>query len=272
MDGPKRIQSIQRAISVVEHLATRGASSLSQLRKATGLSNSTLLRIIATLSDHGWVRRHLSEGRYELPFSLGQTLVTEALGHPLAELSSQYLIKLQKKIHWPSDIATSIHPGKIQILESTRLKGLFAPTGAYSVQPSMVKSAHGRAYLAYCSKEEREMHFDAILKMGDKEEKLFIESGKIEEILSETQSQGYGVRERQYWVEPLDFGPDVAAIAVPILSDDCIYGTINAVWLREVMEENSIIEAVKPEIQNMANLIAIEAKKKGISGRVFMEK
>jgi IclR family mhp operon transcriptional activator len=255
--GPKRIQSLQRSISVIEFLARHGEASLAELRAGTGLSNSTLLRILATLQDHKWVRRLLAEGRYELPFSFGNILVNSSRGLPLTEVASQHLIDLQKKIGWPSDIAVPLANGKMEILETTRIKGPLAPNRtAYGVRPSIVQSALGRAYLAHCAPDARTRLLDHIEEHGDKQDRLWITNGTITTILEQTRAQGYGERERGYWAEPVDFGPDVNAIAVPVMDKNgYAIASISLIWIRDVVPVEDLVKTHLSALRKAADQI-----------------
>ena len=127
-NGPKQIRALERGLAVVEHLSRHGQSSLAALRAATGLTNATLLRVLATLRERGWVRRNIVEGQYELAHSLGDLLGANARAHPLAEYAAPILLDLKpRQLGLPSDLAAVIAPGKVEIIESTRLRGPMAP-------------------------------------------------------------------------------------------------------------------------------------------------
>lgn len=247
---PKRIQSLQRGMDVINFLSENGSSSLSDLRTATGLSNATLRRILTTFEDRGWVRRLLREGRYELPHSFADIMGSGKSGHPLSEIASPHMTRLQKQIGWTSDIAICPAPGKIEILETTRLNSMFAPNrSVYGLRPSMVQSAMGRAYAAFCSDEELDIHLATLKKSGTRTERQWIESGRFSEIIKETRNLGYGERESDYWTIPVDFGPEVAAIAVPIRTDKAIFGSLSCLWVKGALSggraKNDIFEALK---------------------------
>ncbi len=89
---PKQIRALDRGLEVVEHLSNNGLSTLADLRRATGLSNATFLRVLATLRERGWVRRNIVEGQYELAYSLGDLLGAHYRAHPLAELAAPVLL------------------------------------------------------------------------------------------------------------------------------------------------------------------------------------
>lgn len=231
MGEPKRIQSLQRGMAVIEHLSSKGSSNLAELNDATGLANATLRRILTTFEDQGWVRRLLAEGRYELCFSFSRSLSAGMRSHPLSEIASPHLIELQRKIGWTSDISICVAPGEIEILETTRLKGSLSPNlNVYGLRPSMVQSAMGRAYAAFCSEAELKIHLEALARNGSREDKLWIKSGQFDQIIKKTRHQKFGEREKDYWILPVDYEPDVEAIAVPILAEGAIFGSLSCLW------------------------------------------
>ena len=79
-----RIRALERGLDVVEYLSRHGQVTLADLRRETGLTNATLLRILASLQHRNWVHRNIVEGRYELAHSLGSLLGEAARAHPLA--------------------------------------------------------------------------------------------------------------------------------------------------------------------------------------------
>ncbi|RMF38372.1 MAG: hypothetical protein D6754_07675 [Alphaproteobacteria bacterium] len=215
------------------------------MRAATGLGNATLLRLLATLQDRGWVRRNLSDGQYELAHSLGGLLGEGARAHPLAELAAPILLELRpRELGLPSDLSAVVAPGKVEIVESTRLRGPMAPARtALGIRPSMVLSAHGRALLAFAGAEEVAAHLAAVMATGSRQERKWIEGGQLEAELQRTRARGYGLREPDYFVtRAFDPGPDLGAMAVPIRSASGIHGTLSLLWLRDDMTLDEVLD------------------------------
>ena len=254
---PQRIRSVSRAITVVEHLAKHGRSSLVQLHQATGLSNAALMRVLSTLIHHGWVRRRLSEGQYDLTYSMASMLIAKPHSHPFAELAAPILVALQSSIRWPSDVAICVGPGKVRILESTRSQGALSPNRTiYDLHPSMVFSALGRAYLAFCDDEERSVHVQAIQEKGTRAEQRFVATGQLEPALAKTRRQGFGVRADDYWIEGINDFPNLTAFSVPIHKAGTIYGCLNVVWLEGVLTTEEITGRHGGALQSAADQIA----------------
>jgi len=253
---------------VVEVLSRNGMSTLAELRHATGLSNATLFRLLATLQERNWVRRNIVEGQFELAHSLGDILGANARAHPLAELAGPILLELKsRQAGLPSDLCALTGPGKIEIVESTRLRGPMAPTRtALGIRPSLVLSAHGRTMLAFLNEAEREAHFVAIRQSGTKEERSWIESGRLEKELEATRERGYGLREEAYWQAPFDHSPDLNAMAVPILSKSGLHGSLSLLWIRDDMSREEVLQYDSlTDLQKAAARIGVAMNKANIS-------
>lgn len=235
-NGPKRIRALERGLIVLEYLSRNGLSSLADLRRATGLGNATLLRLLATMQDRGWVRRNIVEGQYELAHALGEVLGAEARAHPMAEIAAPILLGMHTRaLGFPSDLCALVGPGKLEIVESTRIRGPMAPgrTGL-GIRPSMVRSAHGRAFLAFASKAQVALHLDAVRYSEIRENRPWLEEAVLNAELERTRDRGFGLRDEGYFVQiGYDPGPDLAAMAVPIRSQSGIHGTLSILWFRE---------------------------------------
>ena len=272
-DGPKRIRALDRGLIVVELLSDFGLSTLADLRGATGLSNATLLRILATLQDRGWVRRNIVEGQYELAHSLGDALGANARAHPLAEIATPFLLEMETRERgFPSDLTALLGPGKLEVIESTRIRGPFAPgrTGL-GIRPSLVRSAHGRALLAFSSEAEYNVHLDAIRNSDTRENRQWLVDGSLTAELERTRERGYGLRADGYFVYfAFDPGPDLAAMAVPILSKSGIHGTLSILWLRDdtTLEEILALGSLE-DLRAAAARIGAAMDKNGIPAPKF---
>ena len=241
----KRIRALDRGLMVIEALSRSGSLSLAQLRHKTGLDNATLLRIIATLIDRGWVRQLLVEKKYELTHSLGTILGAQSRAHPIAELSAPILVALKdNQFGLPSDLCAIVGDGTFEIVESTRQKGPMAQerTGL-GLRPSLFRSAHGRTILAALSPAQRERHITAFLNRAVKEDVAWYHAGHLDKELQKARRQSYGLREAKYWEPPFDETAEVGAIAVPIETEKGVYGSLSFLWLEDALSRDEILQA-----------------------------
>ena len=265
--GPKRVRALDRGLEVIEHLSNHGLSTLGSLRTATGLPNATLLRVLATLQDRGWVRRNIVEGQYELAHSLGALLGENARAHPLAETAAPALLNMKcRRLGLPSDLCAVLGPGRIEVVESTRVRGPLAParTGL-GIRPSMLFSAHGRAILGHLTDDELEAHLAPVRAGGRRRERQWLEKGMLDAEIQRTREQGYGKRDDDYWVEVgFDPGPNLGAIAVPILSASGLHGTVSVLWLRDDMDLDEVLDlGALEDLRRAATLIGAALDRRG---------
>ena len=141
------------------------------------------------------------------------------------------LNKLAKKVIWPSDVAIC-RGHSMLILESSRRNAPFVINRkAAGRRPCLLKSAMGRAYLAFCPKEERERLLEALRRSTHPDDKPVAMQSWVDRILRQTRAQGYGVREPGYWAGADDFGDEVSSIAVPVMTGLKAIGCINLIWV-----------------------------------------
>jgi DNA-binding IclR family transcriptional regulator len=69
-DAPPLIQSVDRAIDVLEYLAERDDGAVTDLAAALGVHKSTAFRLLAALEARGLVEQVSERGRYRLGFGL----------------------------------------------------------------------------------------------------------------------------------------------------------------------------------------------------------
>lgn len=148
---PSQTRSVHRALDVLEHLAERGPSSLQQLHAGTGLSKSTLRRLLATLVERRFVRMGISDGMYRTNVATPSAIdpeLTLRIGR-LVEVARPHMLALTTQVRWPSDLHIYV-PGRMRILESTH--GL-SPFGRYTgmgldAELNLFAAASGLSFLA----------------------------------------------------------------------------------------------------------------------------
>jgi DNA-binding IclR family transcriptional regulator len=64
--GPALVQSVDRALSILEILARRGAAGVTEIGKELGVHKSTAFRLLAVLENRGFVEQAQDRGSYRL--------------------------------------------------------------------------------------------------------------------------------------------------------------------------------------------------------------
>jgi DNA-binding IclR family transcriptional regulator len=68
--GPAAVQSVDRAITVLEILARRGEAGVTELAGELGVHKSTAFRLVSVLESRGLVEQHSERGKYRLGLGL----------------------------------------------------------------------------------------------------------------------------------------------------------------------------------------------------------
>jgi IclR family transcriptional regulator, mhp operon transcriptional activator len=98
-----------------------------------------------------------------------------------------------------------------------------------------LRSAVGRAYLAYCPAKERQRIVDLLRSSPKREDRIAREPARLNAILAEVRARGYGTRDATH-VGGYYGGPPHAdglfSIAVPLRDGQRVLGAINMLWLK----------------------------------------
>ena len=103
--GPAVIQSVDRAIDVLEYLAERDDGAVTDLAAALGVHKSTAFRLLAVLEARGLVEQVSERGRYRLGFGLVRLAGVTAARLDLVEQSRPVTRRLALEIGETVNIA-----------------------------------------------------------------------------------------------------------------------------------------------------------------------
>lgn len=221
----------------MDELCRSGASTLAELNRATGLSKSTLRRVLLTLENGNMVWRGLDDGRYRASVHLPSyshssknpdiALVLRAANPILEETSSQII--------WPSDI-TVRDDLYMRIVESNRsMTPLHINRNEIGDRVDIVSTAAGRAYLAFCPDTERAQLME---ELEDTYSGRIITD--IQDALPQIREQGYAIRGAEHTGNTIRYprlDDKLSAISMPVLNKNAVACCVNLFWPQAVSEE-----------------------------------
>jgi IclR family mhp operon transcriptional activator len=253
------IRGLERGLQVFKALQNVQTSTLEQLHRVTGISKPSLLRILSTLQREGMVHRRLDDGRYRVSAKLTNLSRQPAHVDYIAEVAAPVLDRLCQRIVWPSDIAVPVHD-YMEIMETSRTLSPFVfNSGVIGNQLNWLLTAHGRAYLSFCSEEERGTILARLRKSGRAENWLAAHPDRLDKIFAEIRRLGYGTRDPSYSGGFYDnaFDDQLTGIAVPILAGGRVHATINILWVRRAMTVNDLVALHLADLQQAAREIGV---------------
>lgn len=226
--GSGNVQSVTRALSLLENLNRRAWSSVDQLHKETSLPKPTIVRMLQTLVNSGFVARDRRQNGYRVTRKV-QSLSCGFHGDPLVvEAARPWAIALTRDFRWPAGVAILDGSG-VAIRFSTISDSAMSPFHAtLNMRLSLFSNALGMAYFAFCPEAEQQM----LLSMADDRDKALLasrEPGWLDWRIKSALELGYAVRDAR--TEPRNSG----TIAVPIMTGDRVAATIGLTYFRRAV-------------------------------------
>ena len=242
MTSYRPINSVLRALDVLEAMNRRGVSTVDYLHQETALPKPTIVRVLGTFVHRGIVQRGARYGTYHLT---GQVKALSSGYHSeprMIEAAEPVANKLTREIKWPLGVAVFERDSMV-IQCSTIPHSPIAPYhSVLNRRYTMLGSAMGRAYIASCSNEERQMILGILRDSGNPcEAQRAANPRAVRHVVDQTLKQGYAVR------DPAE-RPETLSIAVPIFDGDSLAGSMAIAWFRSAL---SLPEAVSRYVQKM---------------------
>lgn len=244
----KTIRALDRGLEVLDFLHKARSASLHDLFLATGLPKATLTRVIVTLEKRGLVWQRIEDGAYMSSHTFQPRPSQLNDENFLVEMASPVMERLCKKVNWPSILAVP-RLDYMEVIETNRPKSYFShiPIGPIGFRINMLRSASGKAYLAFCSDSERAAVMQRLATSDEPGNFLAHRPSMVKKLITETQKLGYGVR-------ATDFGGHFDktrresddsrdSIAVPIWAGNEVIAVINLTWMHKSSTVEQIVKS-----------------------------
>jgi IclR family mhp operon transcriptional activator len=258
----KTIRALERGLEVLAQLHSAHAASLHDLHLATGLPKATLTRIVATLEKRGMIWQRLADNAYMTSHTVHARSPHLADEDHLVEVASPVLERLCRKVNWPSVLAVP-RLDHMEVIETNRPKSYFShiPLGPIGFRINMLRSATGRAYMAFCSEAERTAVLRRLRSSTEPGNFMARKPAMVERLVDETRRLGYGHRtpdfgghfdkSRREWNDGRD------SIAVPVWAGEDVIAVVNLTWIHKVATLPQIVKACLPDLAEASREISM---------------
>jgi len=243
-----------------------GAVSLNDLHRMSRLPKASLLRILKTLIEGEVVWQRIADGAYLTSFSVSERVGQMSREMQLIEISSPILEELSDEVRWPSVLAVP-RLTHMEVLETNAPRSYFhhIPLGPVGFEINMLRSATGRAYIAFCEDAKREAILDALRRSGRSGDRMASNAATVARIIQETRSRGYGLRDPDFGGH-FDEGRLVSddgrdSIAVPIRVERHVPGAINLTWAKKALSRQAAADLYAKRLEEAAGKIAQSLKR-----------
>jgi IclR family mhp operon transcriptional activator len=202
--------SADRVLLLIKTLNRHGACSVVELQESTSMSRPAIYRLLGVLSRLNYVSRVPGQAKFQLTTAIHELCDRVTDNERLVEVATPLLVELQKEIIWPSSLSI-FNNGKMVIRATTKGQSpLVFDRGHIGMRLPILETAQGRAYLAFCPKQERRTVLNLLKWSDDPADQLMKTARIVTKMLNDTEKRGYGVRKGRY-------PENTSSIAVPVL-------------------------------------------------------
>jgi len=241
-----------RGLSVIEALNRRPVSTVEGIAEATRLPKATIVRILNMLVSANYVERLPRRRGYVLEERILDLAMGFRSQDAVVEAARPFLSNFTATYRWPVVLAT-LDIDAMRIRASTAQESPFIAVGdwAYLIHRriAILPSAIGRAYLAFCPKEERE----TLISLLRDSQRSFDQPAKDRHYLDKLLR---GVRKVGFASSDLVPGDPSTGLAIPIRNGDGVLGTLAMRYFHSAISEREVVRRYLGPLQSAASAIA----------------
>lgn len=248
------IRAVGRAFHVLQTINRLPNPTIMQIKTAAGLPYPTVYRIIQTLVHEGLIESEPARKRYrptELVLSLTSGFQPD---DRLVGLARPLMVELTRAIGWPVTLAVRVG-GRIMLKDSTHALTTQTFANYYPGYTLPLQDcASGKAYLAFCTGEERRM-IQQNASVGNDDEAttgLARLHASNDTLLAQIREDGYATHARNLHS---DTPGKTSSIAVPLVSGDRLLGCLTIIFFAAAMSMQDAVARYLHQLTRCADAI-----------------
>lgn len=205
------VQSVDRALQILEILARQGDAGVSEIAEEMGVHKSTVSRLVGSLVNRELVRQNSERGKYQLGFGILRLASSIPGRLSIVQQAREVLESLAEQFKETVNLAVLRSGYAVNVDQAMGPSTLATYDWVGSLTPLHATSS-GKVLLAAVPTDER----DAILKgigLPARTPKTITNRAQLEKELLNVSRQGYAVVHEEYEI-------GLTAIAVPIYNHE----------------------------------------------------
>jgi IclR family transcriptional regulator, mhp operon transcriptional activator len=243
--GSAPIRAVTRAIDLLQALNRQAISTVDDLHGQTGIPKPSIVRLLRTLAVKGLVCHAPKHGAYYLTSQVQSLSVGYHSAPKIVEAAAPLLEAMTKKVKWP--LAVAIPDGHaVYIRYSTVPRSPLALLhSSINMRLSLVTRALGRAFLAFCDKDERDIILRALSVSPEPEDSFAKNFPAVRRVLSDIRARGYATRDPR--VRPVS-----NTIAVPIFDDTRVVATVGLTYISSALKPEQAVRDHLDQVRHVS--------------------
>ena len=212
------VQSVDRAVTVLEILAKRGVAGVTEIALELGVHKSTASRLVAVLEDRGLVEQLADRGKYRLGFGIVRLAGALTVQRDLAQESRQACEALATDVGETVNVAI-LDGGRVINVSEVRGSAAVAMHNWVGQSTPPHATSSGKVLLAFAGPADLRLLLEEPLQRYT--EHTVVDVAALERELEQVRAQGWAVT-----VEEYELG--LNALAAPVRdSQDAVVAAVS---------------------------------------------
>ncbi|TVR08892.1 MAG: MarR family transcriptional regulator [Salinarimonadaceae bacterium] len=246
------VRAIIRGLEILRTVSQEGPISAGAIARRTDLPQPTVIRILETLIQSGYLYRDPDSVTYgvtarTLALSIGYNSSSR-----LVQIAQPLIEELRAEIGWPSNLAIFEQDAMVIAYTNRAAKGLQMP-GRLGARIPLLATGVGVIFLANQDPGERDAILARLRRSGERwDQEPSLWSG-LEERLTEARRRGFAFADEGY----LDavYQSRIWAVAVPIGFEGGTVAALSSLVLRTTGPQKRILTQILPALRRTASAI-----------------
>jgi IclR family mhp operon transcriptional activator len=244
-----KVNSLKRGLEILQHINQHESCRVRDLYQSTGLPKPTIVRMLGTLRDAGYVVQR-SDGRYEITARTLSLSSGYSKSDQLMSVASAALRRFRREFAWPSYLAIFDSDAMV-ILDAPKLPSDLILARGIGTRLPMTTTAMGRAYLANCPEPECETILARLRQLQTGPDVILDDHAWRKRIFQLT-------RERGFATSDLEYQQQARTVAVPIIANDVVLACVNVLTAASVMSMAEAEQKFTTPLMLLADKISIQ--------------
>ncbi|RZS84405.1 IclR family transcriptional regulator domain-containing protein [Pigmentiphaga kullae] len=256
----KQVQGLLRGFDLLESLneCEGGKASPITLSEKTGIHRTTVKRLLETMRGAGYLRFLEESNEYCLTRRVHSLSEGYQDDSSIVDTIRPMMQALTRKLMWPSDLMM-LDGDELVVRYTTHslTQWSFNPK-VLGVKVPLLRSAGGRAYIAFCSPTERRLLLKMLRERDGIDGLHSRDDTYMQNLIERYRSLGYALSasEEGESLKSLAFATNrCGAIAVPIRQKGVCVASLNVVYLRRAVSTREAVERYAPELMKVGEQI-----------------
>jgi IclR family transcriptional regulator, mhp operon transcriptional activator len=252
------VRSLERGLALLVAMNRRPLASVCELAADTGLPRPTVYRLLDTLAQAGFVSLDSATDRYRPTHGVRALSDGFVDDEWVTEIAAPMMAEFTREHVWPVSLFT-FEAGKMLVRDTThRLSALSIDYGMVGKRMSMLRTAGGLAYLAFCPDNERKVILDLLAQSDEPDDQQAREVHLLDGLFKSIRADGYARQDRV-------INPKAASISVPIIVGRKVHGSMSLIFIASAMTMTEVEKKLLPPLRAMTTRLARALQPDGVS-------